>query len=442
MNVSAEAVCKILLVEDSRFFGRLVRSEIKKKLKLDVDWADSFAGARALIDNNQGSYFMALLDIVLPDSQDGEVVDYCIANDIPSVVFTGVLSDGFRQQIWQKNIIDYVLKGNPSSLHYLISLVSRIVKNRSTKILVVDDSRASRLILSQQLRQYQCQVIEAGDGLEGCEALEANPDIKLVLADYNMPRMDGLEMVKRMRLRRDRESLAIIGVASGSGDTLSVKFIKGGANDFISKPFFKEELYCRIAQNLENLELMESLRHSAERDYLTGLYNRRFFFESAGKIFASAKRGHTTIAAAMVDIDHFKRINDRYGHDTGDVVLQQVSAILKDQTRDTDVLARFGGEEFCVLCVNPGEQVVENLFERLRRAIADATYESEGERISVTVSIGVCVGVRDMLSHMLTEADERLYDAKSGGRNRVISSGRIQAGEELSSPPMTEHSST
>ena len=130
---------------------------------------------------------------------------------------------------------------------------------------------------------------------------------------------------------------------------MSARFIKVGANDFITKPFQPEEFYCRVTQNIDLIEKTQALVDAATKDFLTGLYNRRFFFEKGVGKLERARRERKSVALAMLDIDHFKSVNDTYGHDVGDEVLQVVSKTLQDSARADDLVARLGGEEFCVL---------------------------------------------------------------------------------------------
>ena len=170
---------------------------------------------------------------------------------------------------------------------------------------------------------------------------------------------------------------------------------------------------------MELLELMEAMRNSASRDYLTGLYNRRHFFEIGNTLMANARRIEVPVALAMVDIDHFKNVNDTYGHDIGDEVLKTAATALRGRMRASDLLARFGGEEFCILATNVDAQQAETFFEQMRAILAQTPIPIDGEPINVTASFGVCAGIRDTLDEMIKIADAKLYEAKEAGRNQV-----------------------
>jgi diguanylate cyclase (GGDEF)-like protein len=168
------------------------------------------------------------------------------------------------------------------------------------------------------------------------------------------------------------------------------------------------------------IEFMEHVRQVSNRDYLTDLYNRRYFFESGQLLYANALRNHLKLAIAMLDLDHFKQINDMHGHKAGDAVLQHVAWMLKKRFRQSDLVARFGGEEFCILATNMDERHVYRIFDEIRATLAGASIPVETTNIVITASIGVCTTLKRSLDEMITAADALLYQAKRQGRNRII----------------------
>jgi diguanylate cyclase (GGDEF)-like protein len=245
--------------------------------------------------------------------------------------------------------------------------------------------------------------------------------VSLVLTDYNMPNMDGFELTKQIRSRYRRDEMSIIGLSDQANSFLSAQFIKYGASDFINKPFLNEEFYCRVSQAIETIEHVNQIKDLSNKDFLTGLYNRRYFFETGSTLFANAQRQHINLSIALLDIDFFKKINDTYGHDAGDVVLQHLSAIMQKRFRKTDIVARLGGEEFCILLVNDHCEESFTIFDNLRKTIAESEAVVNGIHIRFTVSIGVCTRLANSLEEMIKQADLLLYQAKEGGRNRVKS---------------------
>jgi diguanylate cyclase (GGDEF)-like protein len=411
---------QILVVEDSRMFANVIRGEIQSRLGFQCRIAVTFEETRRIIEESVSDFFLAILDLNLPDARDEEIVDYVLSKGLPSIVFTGNFSDDVRERVLSKDVVDYVLKESTQDVDYLVRAVRRIHRNQSIKILVVDDSSVTRMLLKTLLSIQKFIVLEADSGEKGLEVLKQHPDIKMVITDYNMPKMDGFEFVSNIRKKYTSDKLAIIGISAHGSGILSAKFLKKGANDFVNKPFAKEEFYCRVNQNLEMLEYISVIQDASNKDYLTNLYNRRYFFDLGRKIFENAKRGNMNITIGMIDIDHFKKINDTYGHDAGDAALKAVGETICDSIRRSDLLARFGGEEFCLLVTNLKKEKTFDFFDDLRKKLESNVFKVGDKEISLTVSIGVKSNISDSLEETINMADELLYKAKQAGRNTVI----------------------
>jgi len=409
---------KVLVVEDSRSFAALVSKHIRQDLGFDVVVASSLAAAKGILD--QGTdYLAALLDINLPDAPRGEAVDLAIAYKVPAIVFTGELSDALRESFWNRHIVDYVLKDSIENVDYVVALLARLAKNPQTKILIVDDSRSYRHAVGRLLTTHLYHVLEAGSGEDALAVLAEHPDTRLVLVDYNMPGMDGFALTREIRRNFGKDMLAIVGVSAEGGARLSPRFIKSGANDYLHKPFLVEEFYTRITQNLEMLDHIAQVRDMAERDYLTRVYNRRYFFSAGSQLHALLTRRGQPVTVAMLDIDHFKNVNDTLGHEAGDAVLRQMAQLLASRFRTSDIVARLGGEEFCVLASDIAADQAVLLFEDLRKVFESTPVRFGEDVVSYTVSIGLCCELGLTLDGMLREADRMLYRSKSAGRNRV-----------------------
>ncbi len=409
----------ILVVEDSRTFGGMVKKRLETRLSDEVLWLETYADAKAALEEDSSRFSVAVMDLTLPDAPDGEIVELSTSYLIPTIVLTANFDEETRKKMWSKRVCDYVIKRGPHDMNYIVSLVERLTRNREIKVMVVYDSRVLREHVADLLSIHRYKVLQAKDGLEALEVLKNNPDIKLIVADYAMPNMDGLELTERIRRNITKEELAIIGLSVQGDNRLSAMFIKNGANDFLYTPFQSEEFYCRVTQNMDLLEQIEAIRNSAIKDYLTGLYNRRHFFDVGNTVLANARRSDVPIALAMMDIDHFKRVNDTYGHDVGDDILAKISEVMSQRVRKADLLARFGGEEFCIMATHVTEEQAEAFFNELRELIASASIPVGENPLSVTISIGVCAGSRESLDEMITIADGKLYEAKESGRNRV-----------------------
>ena len=414
---------KVLLVEDSRLFSDLITRKIEGALGIPVVSAPDLSGAKRIVDEMRDDLVLAILDLTLPDARDTEVVEFANSVNLPSVVFTGSFDEKTRAKILALDVIDYVTKDAPGSVDYLASIVRRIYRNRKLTALVVDDSKTARAVISKYLRQYQLTVLEAASGAEALDILNKNDTsdgngVSLVITDFHMPEMDGGELIRAIRKRWPKDELAIIGLSANDDSKLSARFIKTGANDFLSKPFLPEEFFCRITQDLDMIDQIKALRHAATRDYLTGMYNRRFFFDVASPMFENAKRRNADLMVAMVDIDHFKSVNDTYGHDVGDEVLKAVAMTLDETTRNTDIIARFGGEEFCLIAPEMAAKSMADYLEKFRDEISKLSFV-EGA-LSITASIGATNTLTDNFDHMIGQADNMLYQAKETGRNKVV----------------------
>lgn len=410
----------ILVVDDSKTFGALLKRLVERETDCDCVWVKSYAECRDALESAPEPFAAALLDLNLPDAPNGEVVDLALSHEVPSVVFTGELSRELREHIWSKRIVDYVLKEGIHNLEYVSRLLKRLLRNRGLRVLVVDDSRSMRAQIASLLRAYAYEVYEAADGQHALTMLDADPTIQMVLTDCTMPGMDGVALTKAIRQINGMQRAVIIGVSSLDESSTTVGFLKAGANDFITKPFQTEEFYCRIGQNIDMLNMIEDLANMASVDFLTGLGNRKYLFETGRKLFANQMRGNLYLTVAMMDIDHFKKVNDSFGHDAGDAVLRHFSAMLGGRFRSGDVVGRVGGEEFCVVCVNMDPDKAFEVFDAFRRGVAAYPVVYEGREIPCSVSIGAYTGAADSFEGLIKAADDLLYRAKQQGRNRVV----------------------
>ncbi len=415
----AQAAHCVLLVEDSRAVAGMVGCAIDELPGIDHVLADTYAAAESALARDAGRFFLAILDLNLPDAPHGEIIDLVQSFGIPIVVLTATVDEDVREALFQRGVADYVTKDNGISIQYVTRLVSRMAHSADIKVLVVDDSLTCRRYFSQLLKQHGYCAVTAKDGEEGLALLREDPLIRLVIADYNMPKMDGLAMVAQMRRLRGHDELAIVAMSDSSRPGLLARFLKGGASDYLNKPFCIEEFYCRVDQNIEMLRSIRHARDLAERDFLTGLHNRRYFFTHAAALHRQAAAGQLDILVAMIDVDHFKRVNDVHGHGFGDTALVAVAKVLRGVIGERGIAARYGGEEFACLFVMAHKDNPLHCLEGLRRRIAALDLRSGEHRVRLTASIGATHMPGDDLDAMLRQADRALYEAKQAGRNRV-----------------------
>jgi len=297
-------------------------------------------------------------------------------------------------------------------------------------ILLVEDSITTAAMVSKYLSQDYV-LVQTRDGADAWEVLQTNLDIGLVITDLNMPNMSGHQLL--VEIRRSDESrinsLPVI-VMTATDDTVdrNLSFLNG-ANDFVTKPIDEMELLARVnvhyrlAKTIRELEASQKqLAIQATTDPLTGLRNRRCFFERAEEMVNLHQRYKSDLSILMIDIDHFKKINDTLGHDGGDVVLQRFAEVLSSMVREVDIVARFGGEEFAILLPDTKRLGAAVLAERTRTAIEKSLIDYQGKKISVTASIGMASIASENvsgISELISVADNRLYLAKKNGRNRI-----------------------
>lgn len=408
---------KILIVEDTPAMAR-VQKHIALKAGYEVDIAESLAQTKELISKN--SYFCAVVDFILPDAPSGEAVPCTINADIPTIVMTGNIDKKTRDTVEKYPIIDYIIKENKQAYQYLEKQLQRLPRNENVKVLVVDDSKSTRRYICSLLVRHKYQIIEAQDGQEALNLLEASPDISVIITDNEMPNMNGDELCSEIRRLYSNDEKAIIGISGSDSIGLSSLFLKNGANDYLHKPFNSEEFYCRLSQNVDMLELIATIRRQANTDYLTNLPNRRYFFEEAEKSLKQIKHTKGDGALAMLDIDHFKSINDTYGHDVGDEVLKGLSICFSKYFKK-HLVARLGGEEFAVYFIDVDKQEALKRLEGFRYFIEMNSQEFSKAKIKFTISIGFANGPVYQIDELLKQADLKLYDAKEFGRNKVVS---------------------
>ncbi|MEL0634362.1 diguanylate cyclase [Pseudoalteromonas carrageenovora] len=405
---------RVLVVEDSKVVQQVLRHLTAQYLDVAVDFAWSLAECEAFVDKHD--YSLALVDLTLPDAPNGEVAKYTLSNKIPTVVLTSKIDEYKRQQMLELGVVDYVIKDNRDSYHYAVKLVAQLLRNQGCKALIADDSLLSRSLMKQMLEKQLFDVTDAHDGQQALEILKADPDIKLLMTDYAMPSMDGFELVKAVRNFRGRDDLGIIGLSGAGKHGLSARFIKYGANDFLTKPFMNEEFHCRVLQTMEQLSLIADIKESAHRDHLTGLHNRRYFYQYAEKLLKNKNQNNTL---ALLDIDFFKNINDTFGHEGGDQALKQVGALIRS-TFAKFTVARVGGEEFAIILPDIELSRGREYFEAFRKKMANYDFSISDKALKITTSIGLADFQNTSLTDAMRTADKALYKAKNEGRNCVF----------------------
>ncbi|MBX2809818.1 MAG: response regulator [Cellvibrionaceae bacterium] len=411
---------KILIVEDSTLVAKVLVHIARQELDYDILLATTFAEAQKLYDQHSSTLFAALVDLNLPDAAEGEVVDFTLKHKIPTIVLTGSVDSRLRKTLLDKGIVDYVTKEGRYSYHYAVRLIKRLQNNQDIKVLAVEDSKVMRRHMCNLLGNHRYKVLEAVDGVDAIKVLLANPDIRMLITDYNMPNMDGFELVKNLRHKYEKFDLIIIGLSAEGESSVSAKFIKSGANDFLSKPFNPEEFYCRINHCIESLELVEQIRDVAKRDYLTNLYSRRHFFLSGEAIWDEANTANKTLAMAILSLDDFKVVNEKYGNAFADDILKTMGSIL-EKALFRFTVARASGKEFYVLLPGLSNAQAVKLIDKVRLIISrEAFVSGVDDKVFISCSGGVSNYLGSRLQDQIAQAEIYLSRAKQAGKNIVL----------------------
>ncbi len=410
---------KILVVEDSEMVMKVLRHLMQSLDGYQTVYASSLAQAQELFDEHQGDFFAALVDLNLPDAANGEVVDFTLSKKIPTIVLTGSYDEKRREQLFNKGIVDYLTKEGRYAYAKAINMVQRLEKNQSIKVLVVDDSEMSRKHVVNLFKRHLYQVVQAEDGVDAIKVMLENPDIKLLITDYNMPKMDGFELVRNLRYKYEKTDLIMIGVSGESSEALSAKFIKHGANDFLRKPFHPEEFYCRITHNIEFLELVETIEFNASHDHLTGLYHRVQFFNSGREQYKQAIEKQSHLSVAVINIDRFSRVNTEYGNDWGDQALKQIATSLQGML-GRFLLARADADDFYLLMAGLDNEKALALIDKVKQLFASETIRINGEDLYFTFSAGIAGRLTNSLDQQVSKAIKLMLRAKEAGGNMVI----------------------
>jgi two-component system cell cycle response regulator len=302
------------------------------------------------------------------------------------------------------------------------------------RVLVAEDDAMFRRILQSWLETWGYRVTLTEDGAQAWKALQQEPPPQLLILDWMMPKTDGVELCRKVREQNRSPYQYILLATSKDGKQDLVKGLEAGADDYLTKPFDKSELRARLKACNRILTLQDSqiqaqeqLLFQATHDLLTGVWSRGAILETLRRELERAARSKTATGLLMLDIDHFKTINDTHGHLVGDGVLKQVTQRIVHAIRGYDSVGRYGGEEFLIVLPGCGRDQIDQGAERVRGAVDDGPLLVDGLTISVTVSIGAAVATGATISDLeiLAAADAALYRAKRAGRNRTVLSDLV-----------------
>jgi len=340
--------------------------------------------------------------------------------DIPVVVVTSSDSLELRERLFSLGVVDYILKTDVNEDHFKHFFATLSAEDelsrfmRDMKIAILDDSpiilKVIHRILDMNGFRFVDFYIKPGD------LLHTNNIYDLYLIDIVLPELTGDKVIAELRSRQP--NAIIISMSQFTGEKSISTVLLAGADDYIHKPFDGASLLSRIKINVRSFQYKKRLELMAVTDGLTGLYNHRFIFERLEEEIAKVSRYGRPLSVIMLDIDNFKRVNDTFGHRVGDEVIQSVAHAIIANTRKSDVVGRYGGEEFLILLPETDLSAAKVVAEKIRSTVAQLRFETK--ELAITISAGVAQAQKDeSYEALVNKADTNLYQAKRSGKNRV-----------------------
>ena len=450
---------RVLVVDDVELNVRLLTAKLASEY-FEVVSADNGPAALDMVEAELP--YIILLDVMMPRMDGFEVCRRLKANphtaDVPVVMVTALSDVADRLRGLEAGADDFLTKPvNDIALFARVRSLVRLKRMMDELRLREDvcrqfgtadategsgeDVSASRILLAAEqgvtasriidtLRPVAASVVHAASCTEAQSLLD--DAVELVIASLSLPDGDPLRLVAQWRANENSRRLPILLMADDSELPRLAKGLDLGANDYLIRPVDRNELLARVRTQIRRKRLEERLRENYQRslsmaltDELTGLYNRRYVFAHLNELLGRMTEASGGNALMLVDIDHFKQVNDRHGHPAGDAVLREIAERAVRQVRSVDLVGRLGGEEFVIVMPETSLGGAIVVAERLRAAVAEEPFvlQGKGDKVRVTVSVGIAMtgeGHGDTLESLLQRADEALYAAKDAGRNRII----------------------
>ncbi len=418
-----------LIIDDSKIFHRLLEN-VLDDLGMHAVFARTAADALAQVEQHR--FDLICVDQNLTDA-DGlrtcsRLRELANAAMVPIILLVADEESVLDEQGFDAGVTEVVPKSNLQELHRsLRDFVSGMQHQLSGKVLLVEDSATSAQMMRFILEKMH---LEVDHELSAEAAFErfCSEDYDLVITDIVLEgAKTGLGLLRDIRAKDEPlGTVPVLGISALDDTARRIEMLRQGANDYVAKPVVEEEFAARVRNLVTNKQLFDQVRAQQEElrrlsvtDQLTGLYNKRYLSEAAPQFFSNALRHGTELCLMIIDLDHFKAVNDTHGHDIGDKVLMAVGGLLRETCRGGDVPARFGGEEFVVLMPHCGLDNAIEKAERLRVSIE----KLHPAGLSVTASIGVAertAADAKAFDALFREADQAVYSAKGNGRNQVV----------------------
>ncbi len=422
---------RVIILDSVTVQTELLKKQIEKELGYPVSFVDSVNEAKTYGDAG-----------VVIFSIQKSVDNYSPVAGVPSIVVTGGVQLQSREFLMASHILDAIADYSLQNRRYILELISRIDLLSKITVVICEKDPVILSMIKRNVATLGVKTKGVKNAKEMLSLLHSDDSVRLVMVSAHLGAASGLSVVEEIRKTYNKNDLPVIALLEEQdSEEVEVSFYRTGATDSIVKQFstpncaeiFRSRVMLTIGQVVTNVEL----NYLVERDFMTDCYNRRYFFDAGLTVFANYLRGNICCAVAMLDIDDFKQINDRFGHSTGDRAIIAFAEILHSGVRQTDLVARFGGEEFCILFSGSDVNGIMTVLERIRVEVESLThYGDNGEPFSFTISTGVTNQQAETLEEMVSRADAILYVAKEQGKNRVVDDTGLNGAKQSNlSPP-------
>jgi diguanylate cyclase (GGDEF)-like protein len=420
---------KILIIDDDNFILKAVGGSISEEIDAEITTVTTYNDAKTVIESGE-SFALAIVDLHLPDAEDGDAVVLTVEKQIPTIILTGLVDESLRSLQEKESVIEYVLKSDPNSIPFLVKIVKKLVSNLEATVLIVDDSDLQLTVLKDGLRLINVHnIIEAGDGNEALKLLKENPAVNMVITDYEMPNCNGLQLVESIRQTHHKDSLSIIAMSAAEKKSLAVDFLRMGANDFVSKPFDVKELHTRVNNNLEilwlfkeNLEQKKKLQEVAFTDMLTKLHNRTkhlLNLQYYCKVFSRKpyEKEGAGLYLLQLHVEGLSYANMNFGYAKGDEIITSVVKFVKPLLGEKESFARTLSSEFAIIAPNTTHEHVKNMAHEIIRTL---------ERHIVSTQLSFSIGIAQYhpkkgIKKLLAEASKAMVSAQESEAEKVQS---------------------
>lgn len=407
---------KILLIDDNKMLGKLLAKKIQTTLNCEVDIVFSLAETKALPDDE---YFLTFADLCLPDAPNGEVVDYVLTKNWPVIVLTASNDKATKDKFMDKDILDYIFKESDTCIDQIIDSIVKLERYAKTKVILALSKLPERNEIKKILTQRKFNVLAAAHGEEAMSYLNDNNDVRLIIADANMPVISGSELLSEVRTRFGDHDLGVI-ILGDKDDALESSLLINGANEYLIKPLNKESFNCRLDRCLNYMANMQFLSIYNNLDPISGVKNSNALLNCVEDYLNEISGKEEEFAFAFLDIDNLRNLNEEYGHEVGDKIVKICADEASNEVKGRDIVGRYSPEKICIVLKNVSQERAIKILSRIRVNIKKAGILVNLDEVFFTASIGVVFAKSgDQFETLINKASEALSQAKANGKDRV-----------------------